>query len=92
VYELHTTSLLRKYTFLLDLPLTALPYTWRIIGAIAFPPPSSPPSSVLQGHRSGGGGGGGEKAVKGAGALVANTWQRYLRTRQAFAHHESQYS
>ncbi|KAI5461825.1 putative glycan biosynthesis protein [Mariannaea sp. PMI_226] len=36
-YLLVTTTLLRKYTFLLDLPLTALSFTWRIISAIFFP-------------------------------------------------------
>jgi N-acetylglucosaminylphosphatidylinositol deacetylase len=34
-----TTTLLRKYTFLGDLTLTALPFTWRILEAMAFPSP-----------------------------------------------------
>jgi len=34
-----TTTLLRKYTFLGDLTLSALPFTWRILQAMAFPSP-----------------------------------------------------
>lgn len=33
-YVLSSVGFLRKYTFLGDLPLTALPFTWRIIGAV----------------------------------------------------------
>ena len=36
-YTLRTTSLLRKYTLLGDLPWTALPFAWRIIEALAVP-------------------------------------------------------
>jgi len=36
-YTLTTTSLLRKYTFLSDLPLTALPFAWRIAKALVYP-------------------------------------------------------
>ncbi|OBT50408.1 hypothetical protein VE04_08251 [Pseudogymnoascus sp. 24MN13] len=38
-YMVTTTTLLRKYTFLGDLTLTALPFTWRILEAMAFPSP-----------------------------------------------------
>ncbi|KAK4221342.1 hypothetical protein QBC38DRAFT_134000 [Podospora fimiseda] len=36
-FSLTTTSLIRKYTVLGDLPLTALRFTWRIIEALSFP-------------------------------------------------------
>ena len=70
---LKTTWLFRKYTFLADLPLTALPFTWRIIEAIFFPASSA-------------------DASYGNKAIAANSWARYLRTRQAFRNHNSQYS
>jgi N-acetylglucosaminylphosphatidylinositol deacetylase len=56
-----------------DLPLTALPFTWRIIEALAFPATTADPKDGVR-------------------ALVANTWQRYLTTRDAFAKHPSQYT
>jgi N-acetylglucosaminylphosphatidylinositol deacetylase len=36
-FTLTTTALPRKYTFLGDLPLTALPFLWRIVEALSFP-------------------------------------------------------
>ena len=57
-----------------------LPLTWRIVAALAYPKSSA--TSHDHGYA-------GDDT---AGALVANTWQRYMRTRQAFANHESQYS
>ncbi|KAH6603647.1 n-acetylglucosaminyl phosphatidylinositol deacetylase [Trichoderma cornu-damae] len=36
-YKLVTTAVLRKYTFLFDLPLTALSFSWRIISATFYP-------------------------------------------------------
>jgi len=72
-FMLTTTSLLRKYTLLGDLPLTALPFAWRIISALSYPATTANPKD-------------------GARALVANTWDRYLRTRHAFAQHPSQYT
>jgi N-acetylglucosaminylphosphatidylinositol deacetylase len=36
-YTLSTTSLPRKYTFLLDLPLTSLSFSWRIFKALFTP-------------------------------------------------------
>ena len=56
-----------------DLPLTALPFFWRILAALSFPTSTASPRD-------------------GARALVANTWHRYLRTRDAFAQHPSQYT
>ncbi|SPQ22994.1 639a7789-5f66-48dc-94c0-d87af1cab84a [Thermothielavioides terrestris] len=72
-FTLTTTSLLRKYTFLGDLPLTALPFAWRILGALSYPATTADPKD-------------------GTRALVANTWNRYLKTRHAFAQHPSQYT
>jgi len=42
-YTLTTTALPRKYTFLGDLPLTALPFMWRIIEALSFPTHTADP-------------------------------------------------
>jgi N-acetylglucosaminylphosphatidylinositol deacetylase len=42
-FTLTTTSLLRKYTFLGDLPLTALPFAWRIISALSYPAVTADP-------------------------------------------------
>lgn len=72
-YKLVTTAVLRKYTFLFDLPLTALSFSWRIVAAVFYP--SEKASSELSSE-----------------ALIANTWHRYQRTRNAFASHDSQYS
>lgn len=72
---LTTTSLFRKYTLLGDLPLTALPFTWRILTALFFPTRSA--TADLR---------------YGGSALVANSWHRYLMTREAFRRHGSQYS
>ncbi|KAK9236482.1 N-acetylglucosaminyl-phosphatidylinositol de-N-acetylase [Lipomyces kononenkoae] len=43
-YMVVTRPLIRKYTFLFDLPLTALPFTWRIITAIFVPSQHADPS------------------------------------------------
>ncbi|KAH6664170.1 putative glycan biosynthesis protein [Halenospora varia] len=72
-YLVSTTALIRKYTFLSDLPLTSLPFSWRILQALSSR--TRDPGSNY-----------------GDTALVANTWSRYLKARQAFAKHKSQYS
>ncbi|KUJ08279.1 putative GlcNAc-PI de-N-acetylase [Mollisia scopiformis] len=72
-YLLSSVTFLRKYTFLFDLPLTSLPFTWRIIGALL-----SPIKDTEQDF--------------GGKALIANTWPSYLKTREAFRSHDSQYS
>ncbi|KAK3681590.1 putative deacetylase LmbE-like domain-containing protein [Podospora appendiculata] len=72
-FTLTTASLPRKYTILGDLPLTALPFAWRILEALSFPTSTA---DVKDGGR----------------ALVANTWHRYLMTRDAFSRHPSQYT
>jgi N-acetylglucosaminylphosphatidylinositol deacetylase len=40
-----SVALPRKYTFLLDLPLTALSFMWRILAAIFFPSSTADPES-----------------------------------------------
>ncbi|OAA34143.1 N-acetylglucosaminyl phosphatidylinositol deacetylase [Metarhizium rileyi] len=42
-FMLVSVALPRKYTFLLDLPLTALSFLWRILAAIFFPSSSAEP-------------------------------------------------
>ncbi|RFU79365.1 n-acetylglucosaminyl phosphatidylinositol deacetylase [Trichoderma arundinaceum] len=42
-YKLVTTAVLRKYTFLFDLPLTALSFSWRIISAAFYPSSKASP-------------------------------------------------
>ncbi|KAL7935779.1 N-acetylglucosaminyl-phosphatidylinositol de-N-acetylase, a glycan bosynthesis protein [Trichoderma chlorosporum] len=44
-YKLVTTAVLRKYTFLFDLPLTALSFTWRIIAAVFYPSAKASPET-----------------------------------------------
>jgi N-acetylglucosaminylphosphatidylinositol deacetylase len=72
-YVLSSVGLLRKYTFLGDLPLTALPFTWRILGAL-----------LSKGNEQ-------DESFDDK-ALIASPWVSYLRTRQAFRSHGSQYS
>lgn len=72
-----TTPLWRKYTFLGDLPLTALRFTWRILAALFYP--------AREGSTS-------TSAIATSRALVASTWHRYQKTREAFRNHNSQYT
>lgn len=72
-YVLSSVGLLRKYTLLGDLPLTALSFTWRIIGAL-----------ISRGNEQ-------DESLDGK-ALLASPWMSYLRTRQAFRSHDSQYT
>lgn len=79
-----TTALWRKYTVLGDLPLTALRFgAWRIAAALAWPQSSQSAETSTAGNNNN---------DAGAGALVANTWGRYVATRAAFRQHGSQYS
>lgn len=72
-YMLKTTWLVRKYTVLGDLPLTAFPFAWRMLEAAFFPTTSADASYSSR-------------------AIAANTWSRYIKTREAFRNHNSQYS
>lgn len=47
-FTLTTASLPRKYTLLGDLPLTALPFAWRIIEALAFPTRTANPEDGVR--------------------------------------------
>ncbi|KAK1756421.1 putative deacetylase LmbE-like domain-containing protein [Echria macrotheca] len=47
-YTLTTTSLPRKYTLLGDMPLTALPFLWRILEALSFPTHSADPKDGVR--------------------------------------------
>ncbi|KAL1910608.1 hypothetical protein Sste5344_003505 [Sporothrix stenoceras] len=76
-YMVVTTPLWRKYTFLGDLPLTALRFTWRILAALFYP--------AREGSTS-------ISAISTSRALVANSWHRYQKTREAFRNHNSQYT
>lgn len=88
-----TTSLPRKYSFLGDLPLTSLSFSWRIVQAIFVP-------WHLQTTDITGGAGKAEDVAAltaaedryGNKALVASSWRQYLTARRAFASHGSQYS
>ena len=86
-YMLVTTPLWRKYTFLGDLPLTALRFTLRILAALFFPRRvtleaiATTTTTVSDGD-----------VAAGSRALIANTWHRYQKTREAFRHHSSQYT
>lgn len=81
-----TTPLWRKYTFLGDLPLTALRFTWRILAALFFPSrgAASASASATVGTSA--------DRISSSRALVASTWHRYQQTREAFRHHDSQYT
>ena len=72
-YVVSSVGLLRKYTLLGDLPLTALPFTWRILGAL-----------LSRGNEQ-------DESFDDK-ALLASSWMSYLKTRQAFRSHDSQYS
>jgi N-acetylglucosaminylphosphatidylinositol deacetylase len=89
-----TTSVLRKYISLGDLPLTALPFTFRMLEAVFFPThaESSPAVAETSGSEKGETPGHGVASQYDAKALVANTWHRYLMTRKAFRSHNTQYS
>ncbi|CAK7265890.1 hypothetical protein SEPCBS57363_001821 [Sporothrix epigloea] len=85
-YMIVTTSLWRKYTFLCDLPLTAVRFTLRILAALFFPrrvisEAIATTAAVTDGN-----------IASGSCALIANTWHRYQMTREAFQHHGSQYT
>ncbi|CAK7272410.1 hypothetical protein SEPCBS119000_005108 [Sporothrix epigloea] len=86
-YVVVTTPLWRKYTFLYDLPLTALRFTPRILAALFFPRPATTGAVVVEPVTAADG-----HLVTAGRALAANTWHRYRQTRAAFRHHGSQYT
>ncbi|CAK7210959.1 hypothetical protein SCUCBS95973_000968 [Sporothrix curviconia] len=91
-YMVVTTPLWRKYTFLGDLPLTALRFTLRILAALFFPSPATT-ETVARAETAATVTGSNYNSVAATSrALVANTWHRYQKTREAFRNHNSQYT
>lgn len=89
-----TTPLWRKYTFLGDLPLTSLRFTSRILAALFFPARAAD-AAAAQDATGGATSSSSSSSSNGWAArraLVANTWHRYQKTREAFSSHSSQYT
>ncbi|GFF23758.1 N-acetylglucosaminyl-phosphatidylinositol de-N-acetylase [Aspergillus udagawae] len=82
-YTLQSTFLLRKYSSLIDLIPTAIPFSWRILKAILTSPVASAVDGVhdlspLDAYND--------------KALLVSSWRTYLVSRAAFSQHASQYS
>ncbi|OQD64448.1 hypothetical protein PENPOL_c007G04378 [Penicillium polonicum] len=80
-YTLQSIGLLRKYSSLIDLIPSTIPFMWKIIEALLIP--ATNPESV------------GRSLVRETGkerVLLVSSWQTYLESRAAFGQHESQYS
>ncbi|KAF4257254.1 hypothetical protein KXW98_004594 [Aspergillus fumigatus] len=82
-YTLQSTFLIRKYSSLLDLIPTAIPFSWRILKAILTSPASSPADGV---HDLS------PPEAYNDKVLLVSPWRTYLVSRAAFAQHASQYS
>ncbi|GES59677.1 glycan biosynthesis protein [Aspergillus terreus] len=82
-YTLQSTFLLRKYSSLIDLIPTVIPFSWRILKAIL----TSPPASAADGAHD-------LSALHGYNdkVLLVSPWRTYLVSRAAFRQHASQYS
>ncbi|KAF7719508.1 Uncharacterized protein PECH_000866 [Penicillium ucsense] len=80
-YALESTWLLRKYSSLLDLIPTAIPFLWKLATA-----PLVPATTSKIAERSLSLGGGKERV------LIVSSWKTYCESRNAFGQHESQYS
>ncbi|RAK94974.1 PIG-L family deacetylase [Aspergillus ibericus CBS 121593] len=77
IYALQSTFLLRKYSSLLDLVLTSVPFSWRITKALF-----TRHGKLLVGGQD----------LYGDKALLVSPWRTYLIARAAFSQHASQYS
>ncbi|EAW13652.1 PIG-L family deacetylase [Aspergillus clavatus NRRL 1] len=84
-YALQSTFLLRKYSSLLDLIPTSIPFSWRILKAILTAPEVTNvdtgavhDTSPLDAYND--------------KALLVSPWSTYLVSRAAFSQHASQYS
>ncbi|PWY73056.1 glycan biosynthesis protein [Aspergillus heteromorphus CBS 117.55] len=77
VYALMSTFLLRKYSSLVDLILTSIPFSWRILKALF----TSPPEHVATGPD-----------FYGDKALLVSSWETYWVARGAFGQHVTQFS
>ncbi|GFF34159.1 N-acetylglucosaminyl-phosphatidylinositol de-N-acetylase [Aspergillus udagawae] len=82
-YTLQSTFLLRKYSSLIDLIPTAIPFSWRILKAILTSPVASAVDGVHDLSPL--------DAYNGK-ALLVSSWRTYLVSRAAFSQHASQYS
>lgn len=82
-YTLQSTFLIHKYSSLLDLIPTAIPFSWRILKAILTSPASSPADGV---HDLS------PPEAYNDKVLLVSPWRTYLVSRAAFAQHASQYS
>ncbi|KAL2845861.1 glycan biosynthesis protein [Aspergillus pseudoustus] len=77
-FMLDSTFLLRKYSSLLDLVPSALPFATRIFQALLLPPPGR--AAIAAG------------VTQYNSALIVSPWRTYLESRAAFGQHHSQYS
>ncbi|KAE8405060.1 putative deacetylase LmbE-like domain-containing protein [Aspergillus pseudonomiae] len=84
-YMLQSTPLLRKYSSLLDLIPTSIPFTWRILKALL----TTPLGRRIDDHTV-------HDVVPLAAyndkAIIVSSWQTYRVSRAAFSQHDSQYS
>ncbi|CAI7637637.1 unnamed protein product [Penicillium crustosum] len=80
-YMLQSISLPRKYSSLIDLIPSTIPFLWKIIEALLIPAtnPEDVGRSLVRETRK-------ERI------LLVSSWQTYLESRAAFSQHESQYS
>ncbi|PYH88511.1 glycan biosynthesis protein [Aspergillus ellipticus CBS 707.79] len=77
VYALTSVFLLRKYSSLVDLILTSIPFSWRIFKAVWTAPPEHVTSRLDRYCDK---------------ALLVSPWRTYLVAREAFGQHVTQYS
>ncbi|KAF7171729.1 hypothetical protein CNMCM5623_004027 [Aspergillus felis] len=82
-YTLQSTFLLRKYSSLIDLIPTAVPFSWRILKAILTSPAASAADGV---HDLS------PLDVYNDKVLLVSPWRTYQVSRAAFSQHASQYS
>jgi len=90
-YAVQTKILPRKYSSLIDLIPTSLPFSLRILEALLLPPPSQEAIATIASSNTDNKG---SAAVDPYGdkALIVSNWKNYQRTRTAFRQHKSQYS
>ncbi|KAF4212834.1 hypothetical protein CNMCM8980_010086 [Aspergillus fumigatiaffinis] len=82
-YTLQSTFLLRKYSSLLDLIPTSIPFSWRILKAIL----TSPATGTVDGVHDLS-----PMEAYNDKVLLVSPWRTYLVSRAAFSQHASQYS
>lgn len=77
-YALQSIMVLRKYSSLVDLLPTSLSFGRRILAALLTPAAANEQNPNYDAYND--------------RALIVSDWQMYLRSRAAFAQHQSQYS